>query len=202
MLNTQSVVKDFKGPMPSSIRSSFLNLAARLKEQDGTLYTVQLQDQTISDDEFDLLLRYLPEHHASEKLVLRGLNFGDTRLKKLMHALAYKPMVREIDLMNNFLSEKVIDDIAAFIDLHPELQAFNLSVNKVADGGAMLLADHFEKHPQLERVGLDYCGIYKAGCERLNAVALAHPKKIQISLKQNPSSIMAPRMLSRELALG
>jgi hypothetical protein len=192
LMGLGELLKEFNGPPPSSIRPWFLHLAARLKNQDESLEVFEIEYETLSVEEFDLLLKHLALHKASHTLKLNGLNLRDERLSLLVNSLGKKNGLLSLEVRDNFLSEKCATHIAKLVEHHQSLTHIDISTNKLTNSGAFELARQLEKHPSLKNLALNYCGIYKAGCEALTSVAAKRSIPTTVSLTDNPSHIAGP----------
>lgn len=186
---------DYNGLLSSNIRPWCLKICARLRSQDDSLQRLQLDDVRLNENEFLMLLCYLPHHIASHEISLNGMQMRDEGLARLVSALKNKPKLTAFSVAHNFLSEHSAPILGQLLGDHPELIELNLRSNSLRDYGSHALSVHVKQHPKLQLLNVEHCGIYRQGANALRAAAVNRQfdlLELELFLADNPVELDNP----------
>ncbi|XP_008052094.1 NACHT, LRR and PYD domains-containing protein 14 [Carlito syrichta] len=94
--------------------------------------------------------------------------------------------LQDLELMGCVLTSACCLDLASVILSNPNLWSLDLSNNDLQNEGVKILCDAL-RHPScnIQRLGLEYCGLTSLCCQDLSSVLRSNQQLIKMSLTQN-----------------
>uniref|UniRef100_A0A8C2RRJ8 NLR family pyrin domain containing 14 n=1 Tax=Capra hircus TaxID=9925 RepID=A0A8C2RRJ8_CAPHI len=120
-------------------------------------------------------------------LDLKGSDIGDDGVKSLCEALKHPDCkLQNLRLMGCVLTSACCLDLASAILNNPNLQSLDLGNNDLQDDGVKFLFEAL-RHPNcnIQRLGLEHCGLTSLCCQDLSSTLSSNQGLIKISLTLN-----------------
>ncbi|KAM5248493.1 NACHT, LRR and PYD domains-containing protein 14 [Ctenodactylus gundi] len=94
--------------------------------------------------------------------------------------------LRDMELMGCVLTSACCLDLVSIILNSPTLLSLDLGDNDLRDEGVKILCEAL-RHPNcnIQKLGLDYCGLTSVSCKDLSSVLLSNERLIKMNLTQN-----------------
>uniref|UniRef100_A0A2K5UP14 NLR family pyrin domain containing 14 n=1 Tax=Macaca fascicularis TaxID=9541 RepID=A0A2K5UP14_MACFA len=94
--------------------------------------------------------------------------------------------LQDLELMGCVLTNACCQDLASVIVYNPNLRSLDLGNNNLQDDGMKILCDAL-RYPNcnIQRLGLEYCGLTSLCCQDLSSALICNQRLIKMNLTQN-----------------